>query len=404
MAKLRKEKGTMLVLVSAGVLVLLGASALSVDVGYVYVVRNQMQNCADAAVLAGAAGLYDQPGNYTASGKAVMLARDYANRNRYDGKACTLQTSEITFPEPNVILVDFMRPSRTFFGQAFGVRQVNIRVRAAASVTPADGGTGDWRPWAPPDQFGHGGECVSPDTSDHDFYDAVNPHVWRGVTATDNYMSPYDPAVEGMDLSDFTAGCPSGSPTGYMSPRDENGRRISIKVDQTYSPGNFFPVALGTSGASNYRANIREGWPGTIKIGDILTTETGNMVGPTSQGVQDLINQCPSSRLVQTAAGKYGIECTSGVHAFNESPRIVHMPLFAPNDAPGNGRTTFRVANIASFWIESVSSGEVHGYFIHKRMRQGHAAQRPRNNSNRTSGASGRLTGVIQPVDPNQYQ
>ncbi|HHX77727.1 MAG TPA: pilus assembly protein [Firmicutes bacterium] len=50
-------------------------------------------------------------------------------------------------------------------------------------------------------------------------------------------------------------------------------------------PGNFGALALGGNGANNYRDNIKNGYSGPISIGQWLTTETGNMAGPTQQGV-----------------------------------------------------------------------------------------------------------------------
>lgn len=53
--------------------------------------------------------------------------------------------------------------------------------------------------------------------------------------------------------------------------------------------GNYGALALGGSGANIYRTNIKEGYMSNISIGDQLDTEQGNMSGPTSQGIGDLI-------------------------------------------------------------------------------------------------------------------
>ena len=44
-------------LAAIGLLTLLGFAALAIDVGYLFVVRNELQNAADAAALAGAGKL-----------------------------------------------------------------------------------------------------------------------------------------------------------------------------------------------------------------------------------------------------------------------------------------------------------------------------------------------------------
>jgi uncharacterized membrane protein len=58
------DRGSIVVLVAAGVVAIVGVTSLAIDVGYLYVVRNQLQNAVDAAALAGAQGLLAQPGNY----------------------------------------------------------------------------------------------------------------------------------------------------------------------------------------------------------------------------------------------------------------------------------------------------------------------------------------------------
>jgi Flp pilus assembly protein TadG len=74
-AKLKSEKGVTLVYVALLLVVFLGMAALAIDVGYNRVVRNQLQNAADAAAIAGCNRLYDRdvvifpapPPNWTAA-------------------------------------------------------------------------------------------------------------------------------------------------------------------------------------------------------------------------------------------------------------------------------------------------------------------------------------------------
>lgn len=397
--KKRKDRGTVLVIMSGGLIALMGALALSIDLGYFYVARNQLQNAVDAAALAGAQGLLAQPGVYTQNGQAVTLAKETAAMNRVDGQPVSLNTNEISFPESGVVRVDATRTCRTFFGQILGVRQVRIRAVAAARVAPATGGTGGWRPWAPPDQFAHGGTCLTPADDDHGPFDPT-PHRYNNVTDRDYYKSPYDASFTGVDLSIY-ASCSLGSPTGFIAPRDVTGQQVELKTNRPNSPGNFYGVALGGRGGSDYRSNIANGWSGTINVGDTLTTEPGNMVGPTRQGVSDLIALDPSARMVNQN-GVWVV--TSNSYPINESPRIVPIPLFDPTDPPGNGRTTFRVASIASFFIESSNGHSVFGRFIYRKLQGARAGQAPSHPANNSSGAGGYLLGTVQFVDPNQYR
>jgi len=399
MQRMVRDRGSVVVMMTAGVVALLGATTLAVDVGYLYVVRNQLQNAVDAAALAGAQGLLQEPGNYSATGPAVRLALEYAARNQAAGQPVQLSPSEITFPKPNVIRIEIVRPVRTFFGIILGVREASIRVRAAALVAPAIGGTGGWRPLAPPDQFGHGGICVTPTDDDHGPFNS-SPHTWQGISVqSDYYKSPYDPEFVGTDVSVY-ADCSPGAPTGFIAPRDVNGKRIALKVSQTFSPGNFFPVALGGTGADRYRSNLARGWDGTVQLGDMLTTETGNMTGPTLQGITDLIAQDPTARMVK----ENGVwKVVSDLYPVNESPRIVPIVHFSPMDPPGGGRTTFRVSNITAFFIEGTSGNMILGRFIAVRLPGAIAGEAPNRPSSRTSGAGGYLLGTVQLADPSEY-
>jgi Flp pilus assembly protein TadG len=57
-AGLRRQSGAAAILVAFLMIVFLGIAALALDVGYLYVVRTELQNAADAAALAGAGHLY----------------------------------------------------------------------------------------------------------------------------------------------------------------------------------------------------------------------------------------------------------------------------------------------------------------------------------------------------------
>ena len=70
------------------------------------------------------------------------------------------------------------------------------------------------------------------------------------------------------------------------------------------------------TGGDKYRENIAScnGLP--IEIGDTLTTEPGNMIGPTKQGVEDLIALDPDAAGLQTDG------CCSQAWNVNPSWRI----------------------------------------------------------------------------------
>ena len=61
LASLREHKGSALIFVAITLVVLFGFVGLALDVGYLYIIRGELQNAADSGALAGAQVLYDDP-------------------------------------------------------------------------------------------------------------------------------------------------------------------------------------------------------------------------------------------------------------------------------------------------------------------------------------------------------
>lgn len=115
--------------------------------------------------------------------------------------------------------------------------------------------------------------------------------------------------------------------------------------------GNYGALALGGNGANTYRDNIKYGYSGQINVGDWLTTEPGNMSGPTSQGVDYRISQDPGATF-QTVQ--------------KDSARIVIVPVI--DDLSGNGLSQVQVVGFAAFFLEGVggqgNNNYVYGEFM----------------------------------------
>jgi hypothetical protein len=114
------------------------------------------------------------------------------------------------------------------------------------------------------------------------------------------------------------------------------------------------------TGGDRYRENIAHCNSMPVAIGDVLVTEPGNMIGPTQQGVRDLIAQDPSASW-DASLGRVVNSCCAA------SPRWVPIPVFSPEAYateevdPTNGRFNFRVVNILGFFIEGMDGNDVVG-------------------------------------------
>lgn len=111
--------------------------------------------------------------------------------------------------------------------------------------------------------------------------------------------------------------------------------------------GNFGALALGGSGATVYRNNIKNGYNGLINLGDWLPTETGNMSGPTLDGVNYRISLDPAASFETVQKG---------------SPRIIVVPVI--HDLSVNGSSDVQVVGFAAFFLEG-TGGQGNDNFVY---------------------------------------
>lgn len=90
----RGERGAVAVYTALILTVLIGFTALAVDVGHLYGVRNELNNAADAAALAGAHKLFDDAGDLTVAAAKAEAAR-VAKLNR-TGDVMLAETTNFT--------------------------------------------------------------------------------------------------------------------------------------------------------------------------------------------------------------------------------------------------------------------------------------------------------------------
>jgi Flp pilus assembly protein TadG len=111
------------------------------------------------------------------------------------------------------------------------------------------------------------------------------------------------------------------------------------------SGGNYGALALGGTGAKVYLVNLKFGYSGTIAVGDQLTTEPGNMAGPTDDGVSYRIGLCTDGCSYET---KIAADC----------PRIVLVPVI---DTLPDGRGYTTVKGFAAFFLEETVESDSQG-------------------------------------------
>lgn len=99
--------------------------------------------------------------------------------------------------------------------------------------------------------------------------------------------------------------------------------------------GNYGAMALGGNGAGVYRDNLLYGYPATLKIGDIVFTETGNITQATKDGIQSLMSSDPNSTYDNFD---------------KSSKRLIVLPIVNTLDV--NGKKPVTIVGFAAFFLE----------------------------------------------------
>ena len=141
-----RRRGAVAVFVMVTMLVLLGCTALAVDVGHMYVAHEEMQNAMDSSALAGASGLFHE-GNVSGE-----WAQFYATRNQvagvgvsndeaeaiigyWEGSTRTFYPFTGTEPtDPNAVRTIGTRPDLPlFFAKIMGISETCVMREAVAT-------------------------------------------------------------------------------------------------------------------------------------------------------------------------------------------------------------------------------------------------------------------------------
>ena len=292
-----EEKGSILIFSVVTMVVLILCASMTIDVSCILTARNQLQSAVDAAALAGATGLViDQP-------EAMSRAISTGTSNLCIQQPVQIAPGDITIIGSSRIQVQANHVVNLFFARLVGIHTAPISAQAVAELGTIVGSPG-FRPWGLPDM-----------------------------------------------------GWPTGAPVvlkaGLLNAPATN--------PSFFYPIDYPPLNKGTpvTGADAYRHNIMYGSGCEVGLWDEIQVEPGNMVGPTAQGVNDLIALDP-------CAYYSGGEIVNSWYPGTSSPRVVKIPLYNPNDPPDSGRNTITVIGLGAFFLEGSQGKDVIGRFMHK--------------------------------------
>ena len=352
----RNESGMSYVFIGMGMTAFLSASMLAIDVGMLMTARNQAQNAADAAALAGATALlYDNWNDRSPSGPAVTSAIAAATSNKVMAGDVSVNADDVEFPldpagQPTRVKVTVRRTASrgnavsTLIAKYFGTSSADVGATATAEVSQANAMT-CVKPFTVPDRWS---ERQDPPWDGSDTYDAFD-NRGRPLANPDVYISADKPGYTGYNQESMRG--------QTLTIRAATGTNITVSF--------YFSLALGKpviTGGAEYDWNIANCNKTIYHWGDPLTQEPGAMSGPTISGAQLLIDQDPGAYW-DTVTNKVKNSAYGG-----KSPRVFPIPLYDPvvyDSGKRNGRTADLVtANWIGFFLDHIEGNGLVGRII----------------------------------------
>lgn len=344
------SRGNVLVLVAVSIVLVLGLTALVVDLGQVYVARQRAQNICDAAVLAGAWGLALHTGDLeTAELQATLLATDCVagNNEAQESLRVVVPGSE----DPGVA-VDFPEGSITDdAGRAITV-QPGEAIRTRGSVIVSYGFA----------------RILGLSTREVSASATAICQRAQGL-CSDLYM-PFAASNQAIFGDDETPPIEFGQPYTL---------HVNHHQEGFLGPGNFLGLSFpGDSGANDYRDRLA-GDKGIMCLSTgpptPIDTKPGNMGTPTYNGLMRRFDKEHDPRFVITNHNAWQNWLDSydpATGRFAETWRMGIIPVIVDTIEAVNGNKPVEVAGMAAFFIDKVydghdgihAKGDVEGYFI----------------------------------------
>lgn len=336
------ERGSVLAMSAIGMLSVILAVGLGVDISHLYLTKNELQNAADAAALAGASGL-----NYDPSGITIATDRAVTAMNKYE-----FEHKGVVFPRGNV--------------------------RFAANLNAFDSGT-DMSETAASNAL------VAPTIR---FVKVVTPQSPVNIAFVSmvlgNTMDLNATAVAGVSVA-------LNSFAGYLPVSVVDDDALStIKPGQLYtfrgspggsvSPGNYQILAIDGSGASDDRIGLASGVKNIVGPGGYVDTKPGVSAGAVRQGVNtrfddyagglDAVTYPPDTNIKEGITYQQylaGSPSQSPSHPGVAGRRVVLIPIIKKSQFD-NGRNTVQIDHFGAFFLQSKvqggNGGEVQAEYI----------------------------------------
>ena len=340
-----RERGMTVAMLAVFIIGLLAMAALAIDLGVLYTARTSAQHAADAAALAGALTFLNPVSAQPGAAEEAAIAT--AGANYVLGKVVTISAADVNVDVANrlvTVTVPLTGPGAigTFFARAIRVPSVDVTVQASAEAA----------------ENGSGSRCLKPLFIPNTILSTQNPVLACAADPKEVFFSRPD-------------GCQAASPaeeiTSELSPWYQTtavlGSQYTIKPgmpQNALTPSQFYALDFG-AGANDYRCTLGActndcGITDIPACGKSYAVKTGNMVGPTDQGVDDLSGPDPDTWV---DIGQYKDGTTGDIYDF--SNQVVVAPVWdncCQSINPGTNGQTARIVGFVDLFITNPKGGK----------------------------------------------
>jgi Flp pilus assembly protein TadG len=327
------ERGSILAMSALGMLSLLLAVGLGVDITHLYLAKNELQNAADASALAGASGL-----NFTPGGIYDATERAKKEMNKYE-----FNNQGVVFTDDNVRFASNLN--------AFdGGPGLNKTAAAAPGIAPTIRFVKVITPVSPVPMSFVG--FVLGNSRD------LTAQAVAGVSAPLTNFMGYLPLflIDDNSLSTFTPG---------------NLYTIRSAPQNSVSPGNYQILAIDGSGGADDRIDLASAVQNPVGPGGYVDTKPGVTAGAIRQGINtrfddygsglDPITFPPDTNIKEGITYQQYLDglpanTQTPSHAGVEGRRVVLLPIMKISEVD-SGRTTVQIDHFGAFFLRSKVSG-----------------------------------------------
>ncbi|MGH9555135.1 MAG: pilus assembly protein TadG-related protein [Terriglobales bacterium] len=353
--KNHRERGMTVAMLAVFIVGLFGMAALAIDLGILYTARTSAQHAADAAALAGAL-TFTSPVPAVQPTAAQEAAVATAGANYVLGKPVVISAANVTV-DSTARLVTVTVPLTggsgiaTYFARVFSLQgsgsmsSVDVIVQASAEASESRSGSRCLKPIFIPNTI-----LADPLLTPQEACDASPKQVIFSRPDGCQAGSPAEQTTS--ELSDW-----------YKAAPPKVGGQYTIKPgipQQALTPSQFYALDFG-AGANDYKCTLGEcvnecGITDIPSCGKEYAVKTGNMTGPTDDGVDTLSGPDPDTWI---SLGQYKDGGTGLV--FGTSSQVVVAPVWdncCETINPGTNGQTARIVGFVDLFIENAPTGK----------------------------------------------